>query len=123
MARLAFETPRRPANAYLSPVFIHTIVTAAIFIAALRRQNRHEPSPSTPDEDPPAYPALDGDDPIFSDEDEFMLDEERGNARKGDVGYTSVASSTTLTGPVVTPQSYPENDSDDYGEDHPLLRL
>lgn len=117
------RNPQRPADASPSSSFIHTIVTAAILIAVLRRQGGRGLSVSTPDEDPPAYPDLDGDMPSSSNGDTLVLGEDRGNSPKVGVENTSVVSSTTLTGPAFTPRSSSESDSDDGREDRPLLRF
>ena len=112
------------ANGYPRITFIHSIVRAAILISTLRCHSRQQPPISNPDEDPPAYPALDRDFPLYHHVDSSTSDVDGGKSSKGGHKDTSPASSATLTEVIITPESSAESDADDDArEDGPLLHL
>lgn len=115
---------------------IHNIVSAAILISALKSQSRERLPVSNedtasessqtqpPDEEPPPYPASDTGLPGYPDAETFRLDEDVGRDRKGRAQDTLFASSSIPDSLVAaTRVSEDSNDSDEAGEDRPLLRF
>lgn len=130
-----FDLACRFADTDARSSFINTIVRTAILISTMQSQSRQRlpvsvqdstpdsPRDSTATEGPPSYAASEATLPAYPDAETLGLDEEVGVSRKGGAQDTSVASSSTLSGPAATPRSSEDSDSDDDREDRPLLHI
>lgn len=112
------------ANPYPRVAFIHSLVRVAILVSVGNCLSRKGSSDPVPGGDPPAYPALDGDLPLYPMPDTFTQNVDDRNVPNGADEDMSSTSSETLAEVVVTHDSPSGSDAGDaYREDRPLLQV